>query len=157
MTKPTPSKFTDKSAEKEPRHLPLWAYMPTLTAERENAITEVLEGAAHPSSALLFTEACQMVHSAREALQVLAGCSSEEWQWRANMRHSAWSESERAQLTGEFLPPLRYWVELRLVDSSVEEREFSLSMTPTELRLITQLDPDIGRRIGDELDGVRPS
>ena len=80
------------------------------------------------------------------------------------MSYRPWSDDEREAIAHYNLPPLRYQVEVaiqpHLVDqeskSSESGESCNRSLTPAELSLITALDSEVGRRIGDELDGQRP-
>ena len=120
----------------------------------------------HPEVSLLWDE----VHL---TLNTLRGARA--WQWIAELKLSPWvwnsDEQRRAleRLTGTPLPPHRYTVELMLIDpdamssdhlrsepSPAAQPQHQLRLTPAELALITQLDYDVGRRIGDELDGISP-
>ena len=96
--------------------------------------------------------------------------------WIAELKIAPWlwtSDEARLGLEGLTdtpLPPYRYTVELMLVQphamdpdhpqnepSVAAQPQHLLRLTPAELALITQLDYDIGRRIGDELDGISPT
>ena len=88
------------------------------------------------------------------------------WQWA-----SPQIQLSVESLSNTPLPPYRYEVELILVAPSVDYHTHNpnqsdpklaqsnnkhLMLSPAELSLITHLDYDIGRRIGDELDGQPP-
>jgi hypothetical protein len=53
----------------------------------------------------------------------------------------------------EGAPPFRYEVHVAMGDPVTHH----LYLTPAELTVITMIDPDLGRAIGDELDGPRPT
>jgi hypothetical protein len=72
--------------------------------------------------------------------------------WLASLSFEPWPEDAEEVSTR---PPARYSVRLDLVHDG--DRVTRLSLSPIEMRLITALDPELGRRIGDELDGQRPS
>jgi len=105
--------------------------------------------------------------------------SSQHSQWLADLHLTSWQwTSPQVQQSVESLietpmPPYRYEVELILVAPPVDHltenpnqeicepqitqvENKRLILSPAELALITQLDYDIGRRIGDELDGQPP-
>ena len=108
----------------------------------------------------------------RQTLNALQNAQSS--QWLADLRMTSWQwPSPQVQHSVESLidtpvPPYRYEVELILVAQPVDHHTNQeeprpaqsenrrLILSPAELALITHLDYDIGRRIGDELDGQPP-
>lgn len=137
------------------QQLPAWASLPILNQERENAIDLCLHKRDTSSSESLISEAEQVVLATKTAISFLKKRCNDCWEWRATILYRDWLESERACLLNEVLPPLCYSIELKIreLKTGLEER---ILLSPIVCRLITQLDPDLGRRVGDELDGLRP-
>ena len=107
-------------------------------------------------------EVLRLLKQAQEKLTELQKRSSDSWVWDAELLYENWSPDEKRDLNKqiEFLPPLKYLVSLKTSQYSDEDsdlEECSLLLTPAEFKVITLLNSDIGRRIGDELDGRRPS
>jgi hypothetical protein len=106
-------------------------------------------------------EVQQLLQTTKEKLSELQDCTDLPWIWDAVLQYEPWSAEEKNMLGEEasLLPPLKYQVSLKLTCSSQETfaQEVLVTLTPAELKVITLLNADIGRRIGDELDGRRPS
>jgi hypothetical protein len=109
-----------------------------------------------------------VIQSAQAAIGLLRERSDDQWLWIAEMNFRPWLEQEKRTLSSEYenLLFMLYFVELSIVHCIERELDFSsmqrihpiktLFLSPAELRLIIMIDADLGRRIGDELDGVRP-
>ena len=156
---------SDSLTQCQGQAIPLWAYLPILSAQQEGALKAALDQSA-PSTEVTLLEARKIVLAAKGAIHTLQCRSDDQWEWTATMSYRAWSPIERDRLTGHELPPLCYWVELTVKPRSLKLEEVTqqhadhsgkiLRLSPVELRLITQLESDLGRRIGDELDGTLP-
>lgn len=122
---------------------PLWWYLPVT-----------------PQSCHETETAQELITSSRNALSVLRDAFDHFWSAELQLDVWAWSspdeERDLVALNQGPLPPARYAVALTLLDASSQEVICQLTLSPAELRMITELDPEVGRRIGDELDGERP-
>ena len=154
--------------------LALWCSLSVLpSAQRdhlERVLTDRLDEADRDGRESMLTHECRaLIASTQAAIASLTRVPDHKGLTTLEM--SAWpTHTEGAQHTLAQIceregiappPPLFYWVELiampRSPDASKSETTtLHLTLTPAELALITRLDPDIGRRIGDELDGQRP-
>ena len=115
-------------------------------------------------------EVDQLWDRVNQIMKILRGAQARVWLADIKLESWTWSspqeQREIEHLNGASLPPYRYAVELTLVaptphrgmlsNGSSELSDHRLTLTPAELSLITRLDYDLGRRIGDELDGQRP-
>jgi len=118
---------------------------------------------SHPEVDQLWDRVNQLMKTLRgaQARVWLADIKLESWTWP-----SPQAQQELERLNRVALPPYRYTVELTLVAPQAHAKsepddlgglsDQHLILTPAELSLITRLDYDLGRRIGDELDGQRP-
>jgi hypothetical protein len=106
-------------------------------------------------------EVQHLLQTTKEKLSELQDRTDLPWVWDAELQYEPWSDEEKNILREQasFLPPLKYQVSLKLTCSSQDDltREVLVTLAPAELKVITLLNADIGRRIGDELDGRRPS
>ena len=122
---------------------------------------EALECLAHPNDPskatstapseellLLFTKTKETVHKLLEV-------EDKPWIWDVSLVFEAWHEQEQSALSAYSLPPMKYQV--RIEASAPHAASWSCLLTPAELRVITMIHADLGRRIGDELDGRRPA
>ena len=116
---------------------PIWWYLPV------TPLKYLESEAAH-----------ELKSTASDALQRLR--DAQALTWIADLNVSPWESLKDLSVDGESLPPARYEVMLTLVDADHDQEPTRLTLSPAELRLITELDHEIGRRIGDELDGQRP-
>lgn len=87
--------------------------------------------------------------------------SSETYLWSASLHFEPWSKQAELELerfaNSAQKAPLKYWVKLSIINKKEPEySEFTCLLCPAELKVMTLLDSDLGRRIGDELDGQRP-
>ena len=148
----------------------LWWFLPTLPSEYENSLKQSLEealayikdpkdadlanlGLSHSSELLPLLETTELKRTA------LSEYSTDDYLWTAQLNFDTWSESELIELK-QLSPnhahsPMKYWVELSI--SHVSNFTYSCQLSPAELKVMTLVDPDLGRRIGDELDGQRPT
>lgn len=116
---------------------PIWWYLPV------TPLKYLESEAAH-----------ELKSAASDALQRLR--DAQALTWIADLSVSPWGSLEELSVDGEPLPPARYEVTLTLINADHGQEPMRLTLSPAELRLITELDHEIGRRIGDELDGQRP-
>lgn len=148
----------------------LWWFLPTLPSEYEEFLKRSLEqalfcirdpkradlanlGLSHASELIPLLKTIELKQTA------LSECSTDDYIWTAELNFDTWSESELTELK-QLSPnnahsPLKYWVELSI--SHASNAIYSCQLSPAELKLMTLMDPDLGRRIGDELDGQRPN
>jgi hypothetical protein len=103
----------------------------------------------------------QLLISTERKRRLLLKQSSETYLWSASLHFEPWSKQAELELerfaNSAQKAPLKYWVELSILNE--KESEFSVFnclLCPAELKVMTLLDSDLGRRIGDELDGQRP-
>lgn len=123
---------------------PLWCYEPLLSPEREANLRAILNGEKRED-----TDVDPVLAHVRELCVALSAHSQSVW--LASISLDPWPETTEVASTR---PPFRYSVLLDLVHNGEVTTQIRLS--PIEMRLITELDPDLGRRIGDELDGQLP-
>ena len=148
----------------------LWWFLPTLPSEYEESLNQSLEqalayirdpksvdltnlGLSHASELIPLLKATELKRTP------LSECSTDDYLWAAQLNFDTWSESELIELK-QLSPnnahsPLKYWVELSI--SHASNFTYSCQLSPAELKVMTLIDPDLGRRIGDELDGQRPT
>ena len=110
-------------------------------------------GLSHSSELLPYLETTELKRTA------LSEYSTNDYLWAAQLSFDTWSESELIELK-QLSPnhahsPMKYWVELSV--SHASNFTYSCQLSPAELKVMTLIDPDLGRRIGDELDGQRPA
>ena len=146
-----------------------WWFLPTLPQDYERFLTSNLEqilslARTYQSSEFKDThskydlELVPLFNSAELKLKSLNERSSDEYLWTAQLTFKAWSESELSELERldeiDTHSPLKYWVELSI--THVSKPSYSCQISPAEHKAITLMDRDLGRRIGDELDGKHP-
>jgi hypothetical protein len=152
--------------------LPLWWYSavpPEMYAQLIAQLIDYGELTSDPKvnaerEILQEREVMRLFRSVERCIEALRDRLSESWLWEVSMSYRPWSDDEREAIAHYNLPPLRYQVEVaiqpHLVDQESKSGEsgepWNRSLTPAELSLITALDSEVGRRIGDELDGQRP-
>jgi hypothetical protein len=161
----TPLRYHDalsalRSKDDSPDHLAVHL------SEASQSVQQLGEStvASHPEVDQLWGQVNQTIQTLRTAQDRvwLADIKLMPWTWP-----SPQAQQELERLNRIALPPYRYTVELTLVapqkthakskpDDLGELSDQHLILTPAELSLITRLDYDLGRRIGDELDGQRP-
>ena len=127
-----------------------WMYMSTLDEEVRRGLEALVEGSL-PSrnqdyelyerqevrrAHWLFHRA----HSTAHLLKLYLGL------WAVELLPKPWG------VKPEGAPPFRYEVHVAMGEPITHH----LYLTPAELAVLTMIDPDIGREIGDELDGPRP-
>ena len=137
--------------------LPAWWSLSVLPSSYEGGLSQALSAAVDDSPVDEQSEYQALITSTREVISTLRSRMSARWIATLHMfEWSASQESTRAKLIETCAresisapPPLCYRVVLE-IESQM------LVLSPASLALITRLDHEIGRRIGDELDGQRP-
>lgn len=95
-----------------------------------------------------------MAERVRHVLAVLNEFNSGTWY--AELTLLPWPSETGLSIEEERgRPPYQYVVKLDLSKDGVVAN--TLYLSAIELRLVTEFNPDLGRRIGDELDGPRPT
>ena len=152
---------------------PLWWYLPTIPSAYRNALSTLQSKAqsiqtASDAQRIISTEIQQLWDQVNQTMTLLRDAQSYVWLAEIELAPWVWGAPQQRhaleELSNAPLPPYRYTVELTLItppeiasgDMNLEHASQELKLTPAELALITQLDYDLGRRIGDELDGQRP-
>ena len=146
-----------------------WWFLPTLPQDYERFLALNLERIisfvrTHQSSEFKDAhsqydlELIPLFESTQLKLESLSERSSDDYLWTAQLNFKAWSESELAALECldeiDTHSPLKYWVELSITHASTPS--YTCQISPAEHKAITLMDRDMGRRIGDELDGKHP-
>ena len=127
---------------------PLWCHLPNLSDERYQGIVEAL------SNNQIGSEYSFMAERVRHVLAVLNEFNSGTW--CAELTLLPWPSETGLSIEEERgRPPYQYVVKLDLSKDGVVAN--TLYLSAIELRLVTEFNPDLGRRIGDELDGPRPT
>ena len=121
---------------------------------------EQLEYLAHPndpsktSPQALSEEVKILFNTTRQTIKQLLEIEAQPWVWDVTLIFEEWQSQEQSALKAYILPPMKYQVR---IEARSPTAEWSCILTPAELRVITMINPDLGRRIGDELDGRKPS
>ena len=146
-----------------------WWFLPTLPQDYERFLASNLEQIISfirtrqsfefkGTQSKYDLELAPLFKSADLKLKSLNERSSDEYLWTAQLKFKAWSESELAMLERldeiDTHSPLKYWVELSITHDS--SPSYTCQISPAEHKAITLMDRDLGRRIGDELDGKLP-
>lgn len=151
------------SAESEDLDYGMWMYFPYLPDELQEAFDWLLSD-PRPSRNQHFEQykdphikqARRVLKETQKMVESLALPPIEDPQkalWKVEMLSLDWPETMDESLCAT-LPPFRYQVHITW--TTFDLTEYELFLTPAHLRLITRLNEEIGRRIGDELDGPRP-
>ena len=152
---------------------PLWWYLPTIPSAYRDILSTLRPKAqtiqaASSTQIIISPEIRQLWDQVNQTMTLLRDAQSHVWLARLDLTPWVWDSPRQRRalekLSSDPLPPYRYNVELTLIippeivsgDMDLERASQTFKLTPAELALITQLDYDLGRRIGDELDGQRP-
>jgi hypothetical protein len=130
-----------------------WWLLPTLPEGYLESIERLIKTPKDESN--ISTDIRALITESELKLASLQKIEHEPWIWDVNLIFHEWSTYELHSLSAYTLPPMKYQVQVNATSPSAET--LSLLFTPAELRIITLLNNDLGRRIGDELDGRRPS
>jgi|MGYP003960645703 hypothetical protein len=129
-----------------------WWLLPTLPEGYLESIERLIKVPKEESNVSADIRA--LITEAELKLALLQKIEHEPWVWDVSLIFHEWSEHELHSLSAYTLPPMKYQVQVNATSPSETQ---SLLFTPAELRIITLFNSDLGRRIGDELDGRRPS
>ena len=146
-----------------------WWFLPTLPQDYERFLASnlerILSSVRDPANSEFKdnnsnydSELMPLFKSTKLKLESLSERSSDDYLWTAQLKFKAWSESELAMLERldeiDTHSPLKYWVELSITHDL--SPSYTCQISPAEHKAITLMDRDLGRRIGDELDGKLP-
>ena len=145
---------------------PMWWLLPTLPETHSALVHSIIADESPKQSGEnsskyevktdRLIEAMQLISKVKEKLEVLQRCNSDDWLWQTELHFHAWTAEELQISTHYDLPPMKYEVALEIINRSNRQKVWSGLLVPAELKVITLLAADIGRRIGDELDGPKP-
>ena len=128
-----------------------WMYMSTLDAEIRRGLEALVEGSLPSRNQDYELHERHDVRRANWLFRRLQSSArllkSYSGRWAVELLAKPWRQKP------EGAPPFRYEVHVAMGDPVVHH----LYLTPAELTVLTMIDPDLGRLIGDELDGPRPS
>jgi hypothetical protein len=152
-----------------------WMYLPTLPVKLEEAIEWLLSD-PRPSRNQNFDEykdsyvqrAWRVIKETYNMIDILSlppVDNPQKAKWEVNWLTLEWTKEQDLEwpkeqdkedlvLASSTLPPFRY--QIQIVWTAQDLTEYELFITPIHFRLITRLDEELSRRIGDELDGPTP-